>query len=243
MTNDSLDWRLQYAMDYYAKQHEAMHRLKDRINFLAALLITPIGSAIYFVYTTRKDYPANQLLDVPALGSLGISVAFLAYAAYRIFEQLSQVHDYPYPQKPSDLSNYFSQLTQNEFALPKLKQKMLEAYEGITSETKQKNDTRNKSIIDAQRFAAYSMIPLLFAALITFFQSTTAPSKPQEVAVTNPLLIKLEKTNEHEKQRAEQPPGAVATCSCNNNPVPAPRPRAGVPPTGAASRSCRTNSQ
>ncbi|WP_415879457.1 hypothetical protein [Methylomonas sp. TEB] len=100
MTNDAIDWRLQYAIDYYAKQHEAMHRLKDRINFLAALLITPIASAIYFIYTTRKNYPANQLLDVPAVFALTASAALLAYAGYRIFGQLAKVHDYPYPQQP-----------------------------------------------------------------------------------------------------------------------------------------------
>lgn len=234
MTNDALDWRLQYAIEYYAKQHEAMHRLKDRINFLVVLLIMPIASAIYFVYTTRKDYPSNQALDAPAVSALAISAALLAYAGLKIFEQLAKAHDYPYPQQPSELSKYFNQLPQSETSLSKLKQNMLEAYEGIISATKQRNDGRNKSIIDAQRFASYSTIPLLVAASITFAQSTTAPSKPQEVAITNPLLVKLEKSNEHKGRSIESQPSTGATCSCNNT-VPTAHPRASVPPTGAAS--------
>lgn len=243
MTNDALDWRLQHAIEYYAKQNEAMHRLKDRINFLAVLLITPIASAIYFIYTTRKDYPANLVLDVPAVGALAISAALLAYAGYKIFGQLAKAHDYPYPQQPSELSKYLNQLTPDDKALPKLKQKMLEAYEEIIYETKQRNDARNKSIIDAQRFASYSTVPLVIAASITFAQSTTSPSKPQEVAITNPLLVKLEKPNEHKGQSIEQQPSAVATCSCNNNTVSAARRRTNVPPAGAASGPCRANPQ
>ncbi|GIX54213.1 hypothetical protein ACU6VJ_09600 [Sphaerotilus sulfidivorans] len=243
MTTDTLEWRLQYAIEYYAKQHEAMHRIKDRINFLAVLLITPIASAIYFVYAARKDYPSNFALDVPAVSALAISAALLAYAGYKIFGQLAKAHDYPYPQQPSELSKYFNQLPQDGTELRKLKGNMLDAYESIISETKQRNDGRNKSIIDAQRFAAYSTIPLLIAASITFAQSTTAPSKPQEVAITKPLLVKLENPNEHKGQSVEQQPRAVATCSCNNNTVSAARPRASIPPAGAASGPCRANPQ
>jgi hypothetical protein len=243
MNTDALEWRLQFAIEYYAKQHEAMHRLKDRINFLVVLLITPIASAIFFVYTARKDYPRNLMLDAPAVSALSISVALLVFAGYKIFGQLAKAHDYPYPQQPLELSKYFRQLTQDDAALTKLKSNMLDAYEAIISETKQRNDSRNKSIIDAQRFAAYSTVPLLIAASITFAQSTTAPAKPRDVVITEPVLVKLENPNEHKGQSIEQQPGAVATCSCNNNAVTAARPRASIPPAGAASGPCRANPQ
>lgn len=244
MPTSSLDWRLQYAIDYFAKQHEAMHRLKDRINFLAALLFTPIASAIFFVYSSRKDLPSNLVLDVGALGCLLIASVLLLYSGFHIFLSLSKAHEYSYPQQPSELSQYYKQLPQDESALQTLKEEMLSAYEKIISETKSTNDKRNKLIIDAQRFAAYSLPFLLLSASITFAQSTFAPDKTPEVIIKNALTVKSEASNDKIQPAAEQAkPTAVATCTCNTPPIYTSCPKANVPQPRETSRPCRTDSQ
>jgi hypothetical protein len=116
MKAELLDWRLQYAIDYFNKQQEAMNRLKERIALTSALLLTPIGSAIYFIYINSNFKDLNNSQQIPLGISLFIATTLFVVSASYIFCTLTKAYEYPYPQLPSNLSKFFNQLTHSCYA-------------------------------------------------------------------------------------------------------------------------------
>ena len=236
MSNQDIEWRLKCATDYYFKQHDAMHRIKDRINWLAALLLTPIAAAIYFISSKREGIGANPLLDNIAMGSLCIAaLAFLAAAAFVLY-LLVQANNYPYPQQPLELGIYYGQLPQDDGRLPKLQEKMLASLETIIKETKNLNDSRNIYILRAQRTSAIAFPFLFIAAAATLAQYTAKPDAVQIVQLKQPITVKLETTNV--EARPATLDRTVASCTCNSAPAHCTRGRTPVPPARTPVRSC-----
>lgn len=214
--NEALDWRLQYAIDYYWRQHEAMHKIKDRINYVVALLLTPIATAIYFTYTTYKGDTSNTGMFLLFFLPLFVSAAFFLVSAGSIFWSLARSYSYSYPQQPEDLSTYFHGLPLDGNELITLKEQILLNYDAIIKSTKNQNDKRNKVIVDAQRWAAYALPFLLISMSVSFFESFSQKDEPQKVYIVNPLNVIGElKNDEASRQFSSAAPQASATCNCN----------------------------
>lgn len=241
-TKNDIEWRLQYTIDYFKLLNESMHKLKERINYTAALLLVPITTSIIFIYTSidfeELETHKQILIAIPMIAS----ILMLSASALPLFISLTKKFDYPFPPTPDTLSAWLDIEMQNdpENAALSLKRNMLKSYENIITQTKTINDKRNNLIILSQRLAAYTLPILLTTAIITYICTYGVDEKPKQITLENKSTIELIKfantiSNQKEVKNVQESNAdkstATAICSCST-----PTKSKPIPSTDTASR-------
>lgn len=242
--SEDIDWLISYSSDYFNKISDDAGKIRDRINYTAAILTLPLLSLSYFVYEKSKfnDLSQNQkiIVGVPLI----IAIMILCLSIYKVCKILSRSYSYYRPPAPLAAIEYYVNSSGDEVPIIETKLMLLRAYANATAESKKQNDNRIKEIISAQIVAVYAVIPLGVAVFVGFVQQMEIDEKPKKIIVNNIdvvtdaikgiQLIQLKECN-HGNNATEGKPNTTAitqstsvTCAC-------PQPTAGKSATRPAS--------
>jgi hypothetical protein len=173
----ALDWLLEQASKAYEAEMAVQQQIRDRINFVFGLLITPITGAIISLFTTFKgnplSFPNCVLFTLPIL----VASFFLGTAFIKLFKLLRVKTYYKAPLTPQQLFDFYNGGSNHEESLRETKHHQIKTVSEAVDHNIVLNTKRVAALIDAQRFAIIA-VPFLAIACFKYFHSSFILEEP-----------------------------------------------------------------
>lgn len=202
MKPETLDWLLEHASSAYQSERDATDKIRDRINFVSGLVITPLGGAVIFLAGNFKGDLNTAASGLLLIAPLAIAFCLLGYAVWTILHVAAKGHKYSHPPLPSQLSAYINEHPDQEAALADLKQNILKSYESAVDYNNDQNGNRTNRLLHATRVAIYAIPFVALAGSYYNVVAVTAEETPLKVVVIGKVSTSQEVTSDEQRPKS-----------------------------------------
>lgn len=211
---DILDYLIELSKESYEQEKESTEKIKDRIELISGLMITPSLALLIYLFSNYKGKLLSSFdlafFSLPAT----ISAILLLVAISILLHTFGGGAKYQRLPLPSEIKHYFEQMklsSTNEDIEIDLRNGVYNAYCEAVDFNSAVNIRRTNRVLLAARISILSLIFIAISSPLYIYRAAASEKEVTPVKIISPLKFSLEES--HEQQ---QPKTAKQSTKLNN---------------------------